>query len=98
MMKHIRISLVAAAMLLACLPTLSQNRGSQRSSAAQQGYTVSGKVVDADDGTPLEVVNITFENKSFWAVTDLEGKFSLQLRNGEYHYGIRVGGRNDYHL
>lgn len=95
-MKHIRISLVAAAMLLACLPTLSQNRGSQRSSAAQQGYTVSGKVVDADDGTPLEVVNITFEDKSFWAVTDLDGKFSLQLKNGEYHYEVSYLGYETY--
>ena len=88
MMKKIRIALVAATLLLAGLPAMSQNRGSQRTNAAQPSYTVSGKVTDAEDGSPLEVVNITFENNTFWAVTDLQGRYSLQLKNGEYHYEV----------
>ena len=88
MMKKFRIAIIAATMLLAVLPATAQNRGSQRTNAAQPTYTVSGKVIDADDGSPLEVVNITFENNSFWAVTDLQGKFSLQLKDGEYHYEV----------
>lgn len=93
-MKHIRFAIVI--LLLMAGITAQAQRSSQRSGSAQQGYTVSGKVVDADDGTPLEVVNITFENNSFWAVTDLEGKFSLQLKNGEYHYEVSYLGYETY--
>ena len=96
MMKLFRIALIAASLLTVGLPVLSQNRGLQRSNTVQQGYTVSGKVVDAENGSPLEVVNITFENNTFWAVTDLEGKFSLQLKNGEYHYEVSYLGYETY--
>lgn len=51
-------------------------------------YSVSGKIIDADNGSPLEMVNITFENNTFWAVTDMKGKFSLKLKNGTYHYTV----------
>ena len=88
MIKHLRIAIVAATLLLAGLPVMSQNRGSQRTNATQPTYTISGKVIDAENGSPLEVVNITFENNTFWAVTDLQGKFSLQLKDGEYHYEV----------
>ena len=94
-MKFLKVTIVTL-LLLAGVSVYAQNRSNRTSGSAQQGYTVSGKVVDADDGTPLEVVNITFEDKSFWAVTDLEGKFSLQLRNGEYHYEVSYIGYETY--
>lgn len=34
------------------------------------------------------MVNITFENNAFWAVTDMQGKFSLKLKNGTYNYSV----------
>ena len=94
-MKFFKITIVAI-LLFAGVSIQAQNRGTRNSGSSQQGYTVSGKVVDADDGTPLEVVNITFEDKSFWAVTDLDGKFSLQLKNGEYHYEVSYLGYETY--
>ena len=94
-MKLFRFSILAI-LLLAVVSVQAQNRSARNAGSSQQGYTVSGKVVDADNGTPLEVVNITFENKSFWAVTDLEGKFSLQLKNGEYHYEVSYIGYETY--
>ena len=71
MMKLSGIVFIAASLLPAGQPVLSQNRGTQRANSVQQGYKVSGKVIDAEDGSPLEVVNIVFDNNSFWAVTDL---------------------------
>ncbi|MCQ2111082.1 MAG: TonB-dependent receptor [Bacteroidaceae bacterium] len=65
------------------------------SSSAQNSakqYTVSGRIIDADEGTPLELVNITFENNTFWAITDLNGKFQLKLKDGEYHYSVSYVG------
>lgn len=94
-MKFFKVTIVTI-LLLAGVSVYAQNRSNRNSGSTQQVYTVSGKVVDADDGTPLEVVNITFEDKSFWAVTDLEGKFSLQLRNGEYHYEVSYIGYETY--
>ncbi|MBP5646512.1 MAG: TonB-dependent receptor [Bacteroidaceae bacterium] len=92
MMKLSGIVFIAASLLLAGQPVLSQNRGTQRANSVQQGYKVSGKVIDAEDGSPLEVVNIVFDNNSFWAVTDLDGRFSLNLNNGEYHYEVSYVG------
>lgn len=91
-MKLSGIVFIAASLLLAGQPVLSQNRGTQRANSVQQGYKVSGKVIDAEDGSPLEVVNIVFDNNSFWAVTDLDGRFSLNLNNGEYHYEVSYVG------
>ena len=86
-MKKI-VLLLAVTLSLAAIPAQSQTRNSQRTAASQRSYTVSGRITDATHGGPLELVNITFENNSFWAVSDLEGRFSLKLSNGEYHYEV----------
>ena len=87
-MKYIRIAVLALMTVALSSNSFAQNARNQRNSSQNSGYTVSGRIYDAADGTPLELVNIIFENNSFWAVSDLEGKFSLKLRNGEYHYEV----------
>ena len=82
------VLLLAVTFSLAAIPAQSQTRNSQRTATSQRSYTVSGRITDATHGGPLELVNITFENNSFWAVSDLEGRFSLKLANGEYHYEV----------
>ena len=86
-MKKI-VLLLAVSFIFAATPAQSQTRTSQRTAASQRSYNVSGRITDATHGGPLELVNITFENNSFWAVSDLEGRFSLKLSNGEYHYEV----------
>lgn len=54
----------------------------------KSGYTVQGRVVDAESSTPLEVVNVTFNDNAFWAVTDLDGSFSITLPDGTYNYKV----------
>ena len=87
-MKYIRIAVLALMTVALSSNSFAQNARNQRNANQNSGYTVSGRIIDAADGTPLELVNIIFENNSFWAVSDLEGKFSLKLRNGEYHYEV----------
>ncbi len=87
-MKYIRIAVLALMTVALSSNSFAQNARNQRNANQNSGYTVSGRIIDAADGTPLELVNIILENNSFWAVSDLEGKFSLKLRNGEYHYEV----------
>ncbi|MBO7114006.1 MAG: carboxypeptidase-like regulatory domain-containing protein [Bacteroidaceae bacterium] len=87
-MKYIRIAVLALMTAALSSSSFAQNARNQRNANQNSGYTVSGRIYDAADGTPLELVNITFENNSFWAVSDLEGRFSLKLSNGEYHYEV----------
>ncbi len=56
--------------------------------AQDRNYTVTGRIIDAENGTPLELANISFENRSFWASTDMKGNFSLKLPKGEYQYEV----------
>lgn len=81
--------LVLASMLVLSL-SVSAQHASKDSKAAK--HTVSGKIVDAENGSAMELVNIVFENGAFWAVSDLSGKFSLELTDGEYHYEVSYVG------
>lgn len=47
------------------------------------GYTVSGKVTDEETGERLPGVNIRIEGRNVGTVTDLDGNYSLQIRDGE---------------
>ncbi len=40
---------------------------------------VTGKVIDSNDGLPLPGVNITIEGASGGAITDMDGKFSVEV-------------------
>lgn len=84
-----KILLLSLAALLGAYPVSAQtNRQRQNQSTSDGQYTVSGKIIDAENGSPLEMVNITFQNNAFWAVTDMQGKFSLKLKNGTYQYSV----------
>ena len=78
------------AFLLAFSFSVSAQNASKESKAAK--HTVSGKIVDAENGSAMELVNIVFENGAFWAVSDLSGKFSIELTDGEYHYEVSYVG------
>ncbi|MFK7970983.1 MAG: SusC/RagA family TonB-linked outer membrane protein, partial [Bacteroidia bacterium] len=49
---------------------------------AQDGYTLSGKVSNADN-VPLTGVTVTVANTTKGAITDDEGKFRLEVTNGD---------------
>ena len=59
-----------------------------RKDAGGTAHTISGRIYDADNGSPLELVNIVFENNAYWAVSDLDGRFSLKMKDGDYHYEV----------
>lgn len=84
-----KLLILCLAALMSANPVAAQNnRARQSMSSNESQYTISGKVIDAENGTPLEMVNITFENNSFWAVTDMKGVFSLKLKDGSYKYSV----------
>jgi len=56
-------------------------------------YDVSGKVVAHETGQPLTGANVTVENKSFGATTDLNGEFSLSdIEKDTYTFRISFVG------
>jgi len=63
---------------------MAQNSRGAAQSARIPSYQVTGRVVDAETGEALELVNITFNDREFWAVTNEHGRFSLSLRRGTY--------------
>ena len=92
-MKYFRFAVLTLLLTTLNSYSFAQNSRNQRNSSQNnKEYVISGRIIDAEDGTPLEVVNVTFENNSFWAVTDLNGKFSLKLKDGEYHYEVSYVG------
>jgi hypothetical protein len=50
---------------------------------AQNSWQVSGTVVDAEDEQPLIGVSIVIEGLAQGTVTDLDGKFSLEVPKGK---------------
>lgn len=46
-------------------------------------YNVSGTVTSAEDGTPLPGVNVIVQGTQKGTVTDIEGKYSLEVVTGE---------------
>ena len=83
MEKRLITSLVGAAMLMAASPTLAERNlalsvRSSHVAVAQQQRTVAGKVVDAQ-GEPLIGVTVKEQGTQNAAVTDMDGRFKLQL-------------------
>lgn len=82
-----RVSMNVLVLLLAwvvSLGAMAQNSRGAAQSARIPSYQVTGRVVDAETGEALELVNITFNDREFWAVTNEHGRFSLSLRRGTY--------------
>lgn len=62
-------------------------------SFAQKSVTISGKVLDADEGFPLEYATISFINKTenkvvTGGITDFDGKFEIEVAVGTYDVRI----------
>ena len=63
--------------------------------ASAASYTVSGKVTDAKDGTPLGGAVVQMEG--LWAVTDPDGAFSIaSVQAGTYNLKVSLLGYVDY--
>src|SRR5690349_5910252 len=73
--KRIRHSLYG--MLMSCLLVASVFALDQ-----QQGITVSGKVIAADDGASLPGVSIVLKGTMQGTTTDAEGKYTIQVPDG----------------
>lgn len=50
---------------------------------AQENYTLSGVVTSKGDGMPVPGVNIIVVNTTRGASTDFEGKYQIEVKNGE---------------
>jgi iron complex outermembrane receptor protein len=58
----------------------------------QAQFTLSGQILDSEDGSSLIGVNILLEGGSRGTSSDLEGKFQLNLDAGEYRIRFRYVG------
>ncbi|MGO2359147.1 TonB-dependent receptor [Mesonia sp.] len=61
-----------------------------------QNYSVSGVVKNTEDNFPVLGANVSIENTSKGDVTDLDGAFSIQLKEGEYRLLISYLGFKEY--
>ena len=48
----------------------------------QQGRTVTGKVITSEDGSALPGVNIVEKGTTNGTITDLDGNYSLKVKDG----------------
>lgn len=56
-------------------------------------FTLKGRVVDADNGEPLEFVSVLLPDRNIWTETNDKGEFSIpNLRAGTYNIEIRFTG------
>ena len=61
-------------------------------------YTVTGTVVNAEDGTPVENATVTFDDGTyeFTATTGADGTYSLQALYGIYNVTVEADGYETY--
>ena len=50
--------------------------------SAQQSLSVSGVVTDASDGSPLTGVSVQVKGTSTGTITDIEGRYTLEVKQG----------------
>lgn len=77
--------MLLSAWIISMGATAQNSRGAAQS-ARTPSYQVTGRVIDAETGEALELVNVTFNAREFWAVTNENGRFSLSLRKGTYDW------------
>jgi hypothetical protein len=77
--KH--ISLIAAVLLLAiAAQSVSAADFSGKKKADQQNFiTIKGKVVDAENGTPLVFATVAVKESNVAIVTNIDGEFTLKI-------------------
>lgn len=57
-----------------------------------EGYTISGKVIDAASKIPMQAASVFAQNTTTGTVTDANGDFTLRLPNGGYDLVITFTG------
>jgi TonB-linked SusC/RagA family outer membrane protein len=62
--------------------------------AYAQGLTVNGVVTDGGDGSPLPGVNVVVKGTATGTVTDIDGKYSIQVSSGAILVFSYVGYQN----
>lgn len=62
------------------------------SAFSQQGYTISGKIIDQETRQPLPVASVFAENTTIGTATNDQGAFSLKLPNGGYNLVVTFTG------
>lgn len=93
---HLR--LILALLAIPMLATAQQGSRQQgRQAGTQQEVMVSGKVSDADDGTPLAGAHVSFihfrdTTRTFHTTTGREGEFSIKVQRGRYALKISFVG------
>lgn len=64
------------------------------SAAAQTSFSISGKVMNADNGQPLQGASVFAQNTTLGTATDADGNFTLYLPNGGYDVVVTFTGMN----
>ncbi|MDE5870285.1 MAG: carboxypeptidase-like regulatory domain-containing protein, partial [Muribaculaceae bacterium] len=60
------------------------------------GATITGRVTDSADHSPLPFCSVIFSPGNFQCVTDAEGHYAITLNNGEYIVNAEYLGYNPY--
>ncbi len=77
--------------ILCIYPVSGQN------SANKSDVSFSGKIVDAENGQPMELATVVLPGQNIWAVSDVDGRFKFTgLKPGEYRYEVKVLGFQKY--
>ena len=67
--------------LTGCMLTLPQ-------SVWGQGKTITGSVIDADDGSPLMGATITVAGSKDGTITDMDGNFKMTVNGQPHHLSV----------
>lgn len=59
-------------------------------------FTVSGKVIDAENKSPLQAASVFAQNTTVGTVTDASGAFTIKLYNGGYDLVVSFTGYQTY--
>ena len=83
-MKAKGIQLILLLMILVSLPTAgyAQVRGGQKASTVNSGTSVTGVVYDVD-GETLPGVSIRIPKRNIGVVSNVDGEFTIQAKEGE---------------
>ena len=81
-MKTIKHMSIIATVMLAVFTTLTVSAGmaTDMKKADQQDFkTIKGKVVDAENGTPLVFATVAVKESNVAIVTNIDGEFTLKI-------------------
>jgi hypothetical protein len=87
-----QISLIAAVLMLGFMvQTVSAGIILGKTKSAQQNYTtIKGKIVDAENGTPLVFATVALKESNVAIVTNIDGEFTLKIGDPSTSKGLEV--------